>query len=198
MINALFEAGTWLSLLILWWMFHWPYRQYQIDKARHELFTMRDRLFDSAAEGSCIQFEDRAYGMTRTMLNGMLRTIGDRSFPGMLITSQFFARNQRWKTGYARHEEAFARATGALSSEGRELIQQTLNEANEVITDYMIKTSLLGLVTSSAFRLTGRSLIRNTRKRYAAKINYNSHMLGLRGNTKRAGRTARVVSARDG
>lgn len=42
------------------------------DYTRQELFTLRDELFDYAADGH-ISFDDEAYLTTRTMINGVIR-----------------------------------------------------------------------------------------------------------------------------
>jgi hypothetical protein len=50
----------------------WLYRSYRIDRFRHEVFVLRDKLFDAAADG-LISFDHPAYRLLRTLMNGHLR-----------------------------------------------------------------------------------------------------------------------------
>ena len=61
-----------LQLLIIWIFFFWVYTDYRIDLLRYRLFKLRSDLFEHA-ELKKISFDDPAYQLTRTMLNGSLR-----------------------------------------------------------------------------------------------------------------------------
>lgn len=61
-----------LGLSALWAFYFWFYWDYRIDKTRQELFSLRDELFDLAADGR-ISFHHPAYGLLRTTMNGMIR-----------------------------------------------------------------------------------------------------------------------------
>ena len=58
--------AIWAFLVFVCWE---PYRE---DALRHQLFEIRDELFDYATRGE-ISFDSPAYGMMRTLLNGQIR-----------------------------------------------------------------------------------------------------------------------------
>src|SRR5262245_46489095 len=60
------------SLLLLWVGVFWLYRDYALDRFRQRVFALRDEMFDDARKG-VISFDDHAYGMLRTMMNGAIR-----------------------------------------------------------------------------------------------------------------------------
>lgn len=64
--------STLLSLAVACSLFFWGYRRYRVDHFRQQVFELRDRLFDDADAG-LIEFDNRAYGMLRTMMNGYIR-----------------------------------------------------------------------------------------------------------------------------
>lgn len=61
-----------LGILALYLLWHVGWRPYLLDSFRARLFTLRDRLFDLAADGH-ISFSDDLYVDLRKMLNGTLR-----------------------------------------------------------------------------------------------------------------------------
>ena len=63
---GLTALSTTLSLIALWALFHWLYRDYRVDLFRQRMFALRDQLFDIAASGR-IAFDDPAYGKLRGM-----------------------------------------------------------------------------------------------------------------------------------
>lgn len=60
------------ALAILAYLVFWRYREIQIDWLRQDLFKQRDILFDLASNGK-ISFDNPAYGMLRTTINGYIR-----------------------------------------------------------------------------------------------------------------------------
>ena len=131
----------WVSLLLAWWAYCWPYRRYQVDKTRYELFVVRDQLFDAAVQGDLIKFDDPAYGMTRTTLNGMLRMLEDFSFI-QLLALVWRLRDKRWRHMCALYSADVKRALDELSPDGRKLVNDTMAEAGRIFLSYLTKTSL--------------------------------------------------------
>jgi hypothetical protein len=60
------------SIAGLWWLLFWLYRDQRIDRFRQEVFDLRDNLFDLAVAGA-VRFDDPAYGMLRSTMNGFIR-----------------------------------------------------------------------------------------------------------------------------
>lgn len=142
-VHSLDEAVFWLLLAALWWLFYWPYRSYRLDDTRYRLFVIRDRLFDAAADGASIRFEDRAYGMTRTMINGMLRTLEDYGVLRLLYIAWRYSRDRRLQQMCAQYGEDYESAVQQLEPEGRDLVIDAVLRAQRVFLEHVLKTSLL-------------------------------------------------------
>lgn len=80
---AIALAST-LSIFALIALYRWPYRHYRVDRFRDEMFDARAHLFHLAAAGT-LRFDDKAYGILRSILNGFIR------FGGTLDMSSAFA-----------------------------------------------------------------------------------------------------------
>ena len=60
------------SLLSLWFLYSFAYRDYRRDVYRQRLFEVRNALFDMAGKGE-ISFNEPAYQTLRTTINGFIR-----------------------------------------------------------------------------------------------------------------------------
>ena len=150
------EAAFWLLLAVLWWLFYWPYRRYQVDKTRCELFVIRDRLFNAAREGTLMTFDNPAYITTRTTLNGMLRTIEDYSLIRWIVLFRRASHDQEWRNLCARHATEFRRDLESLSPNARKVVERAMNDAQLAFVRYALWTSLLTI----AMYILGRVLRR--------------------------------------
>ena len=156
--HPLYEVAFWLLLAALWWLFHWPYRSYRLDDARYQLFVIRDRLFEAAADGASVRFEDRAYGMTRTTINGMLRNLEDYGVFRLVFIVWRYSRDEQLRAMCTQHEQAFESAVQQLTPEGQRLVGDTVFQANRVLLTYVLHTSLLMLVLYFSYKLLQRVL----------------------------------------
>ena len=50
----------------------WGLRDYRVNRFRHEMFALRDQLFDEAAGGQ-LSFDSPVYGLLRSTINGFIR-----------------------------------------------------------------------------------------------------------------------------
>ncbi len=141
-------APFYLLLGVLLWMFYGPHQRLRLAETRHRLFVLRDRLFDAAALGEDIRFEDRAYAMARTTLNGMLRTLEDQGAVRWLVVLWQVEKYESELAKVSHHERDFHHALGELSSEGRGLVWGTLDEAARILFAHMVSTSLCLLALS--------------------------------------------------
>jgi hypothetical protein len=66
-----------ISLMGIWALLLWLYRDYRVDLFRQRMFTLRDELFDLARSGA-VSFDHPAYGILRSTINGFIR-FGDRA-----------------------------------------------------------------------------------------------------------------------
>jgi len=64
--------STTISLFGIVVLVFWLYREFRIDKFRQQMFALRDEFFDFARDGG-IAFDDPAYGVLRSTMNGYIR-----------------------------------------------------------------------------------------------------------------------------
>lgn len=73
-----------LPLLGLIWLVFWLYPTMRVEWFRDQMLALRDEMFLDAAKGY-LDFDDAAYGMLRSTMNGLIR-FGDRiSFIQLLL-----------------------------------------------------------------------------------------------------------------
>lgn len=83
-----------MGLLAIWVLVFKLVRDYRIDALRDRLFSLRDQLFDYAAEGS-LSFDDPAYFMLRALINSFIRFAHRLSFSRFFLGSLFTSWNWR-------------------------------------------------------------------------------------------------------
>lgn len=126
--------------LVLWVMFFTMHRSYHIARTRQRLFGIRAGLFNSALNGQ-IGFDDPAYRQVRQVLNGMIRFTHNLSF-FRLLAIVFF--NRYVHKGLLGHFNGqLEKALGKLTSEQKELLLNSLDEAHLQIVRHLMSVSLL-------------------------------------------------------
>jgi hypothetical protein len=75
-----------LGLLAIWALFYVSIRSYLLDDLRQALFEIRDDLFDMAAEGGAISFDDPSYKSLRHDLNSLIFFADKISFMRIALT----------------------------------------------------------------------------------------------------------------
>ena len=131
-----------LSLAGLWILYFWFFWKYRIDKTRQELFAIRDELFDYAASGD-ISFDDPAYGLLRTTMNGMVRFTHEIYFLDLvaLFISKYLS------TTPGNFTERFNEEINRIQSiEARKKLKEFHIRMNMVIVEHLIKSSIPLLV----------------------------------------------------
>lgn len=131
-----------IAIAGLLWLFDGPYRAYRLDLLRFVIFQARDNLFTAAADKKLISFDHPAYGMTRQMLNGMIRFAHGlgvwrgiallmlRSWLGDADESSRFWRN-------------YGHAVKSLPIHARKEVIKAIAEANIAVFSYLCHTSLI-------------------------------------------------------
>jgi hypothetical protein len=130
-----------LSLVGLAWLYLWAYRDYRRDFFRARLFAIRAQLFDGAAEGK-IRFDDPAYGLLRSTLNGFLR-FGHRFGPMRLIAMAFFVDPHVFLPDYD-FDRRWRESTNSLSPEQRDWIRSLREQMHKAFFAHLMMTSLFG------------------------------------------------------
>lgn len=128
------------SIIALWWVFFFIHREHRIDITRDRLFQVRDNLFDEAAKGT-LSFDDKAYGIARTTLNGMIRFAHELNLMQVLVSFVMY------RYGFKKHavetyEQQLSGALKELSLEGRHAVLTALAQAHLIILKQLIHTSI--------------------------------------------------------
>lgn len=96
-------VATTLSLVGIYWIAFWLYRDYRVDQFRQSLFAIRDELFDFAADGN-IGFDHAVYRGLRELINRQIR-FGHRIrlMPGIFFTASLDAEERKWLSQRSFH-----------------------------------------------------------------------------------------------
>lgn len=141
------EAATALSTLVslagILFMLN-RLRAVAVDHFRHEIFSLRDDLFDRAAAGA-ISFGHPAYGMLRRTMNGFLRW-GERMRLLDVVLLPAFIRHAD-RVADNRFDARWKRAVADLSASDREWLESYRNRMRRVIIRYLIVGSPVFAVT---------------------------------------------------
>lgn len=130
-----------LVILGLWWLYFIEYRRYRLDKTRQDLFAIRNDLFDKwAAMG--MPFDDGAYGMVRTTLNGMIQFAHRIS---IIRLAAAIAADQQYRSGETarQYEENLSNRLNKLPPNARKAIQDAREQMHYVIASHLIFSSLV-------------------------------------------------------
>ena len=141
MSETLWVVLLWGLLAALWWLFAFEYRRYRINLLRQRLFAVRDQLFQEAAAGK-ISFDSKAYGMTRTTLNGMIRFAHELSIIRLIVMRVVQRKADRDEI-VERYRRARAQAHGELSPEQRALVLNAERQMHLYLLLHLIHTSFL-------------------------------------------------------
>ena len=169
-----FEAAhdafvTWLSVLFIWIMLAWFYRDYRVDKFRQCLFAIRDELFDMGMAGD-VSFRDPAYGLLRTSINGFIRyghRLGFLWYVGAAIDYEMakkegireqFSFEVRWDEGLQRYTPEVRRRLEELRRRVHEQLMQQVLLMSPVLLLALIALALPVMVISAYRQLHRLSL----------------------------------------
>jgi len=150
-IKIVLAAG---SLLVFWWLWAVEYRRFRVLVLKNALFEARDLLFRAAERGT-LSFDDPAYGMTRSLLNGMLRQAEAFSLPhfmGMLLTRAWWSNANVER----RFNERYVRARAQLSDAGRDVVRRAIDVAHVAIVSHVLHISLVCALPLHLFKVSTR------------------------------------------
>ncbi len=135
----------------IWWLYFIEYRTYRIDHTRQRLFAIRDNLFQQAKDG-VVPFDSKAYGLTRTTLNGMIRFTHDLSFLRVLLILFTY----KWVDKGARVEQyqhELAEAIMELPKEARKAILETRFNMHVAFTLHIMRSSIVLMLIFEPLRI---------------------------------------------
>ena len=128
-------------MLVCWWLWAIEYRRYRVLLLKNALFEARDTLFAAAEQGK-LSFDDPAYGMTRTLLNGMLRQAEALSLPhfiGMMLTRAWWSNAEVER----QFNDRFTRSRARLTDAGRLAVRDAIDRSHIAIVSHVLHISFL-------------------------------------------------------
>jgi len=186
-------VSTSVSLMALWVFFFWLYRDYRRDLFRQRLFQLRDELFDLGRSGG-IDFNDPAYGILRSVINGTIR-FGHRL--GFLDVVMFSALT---RTGDLRRratsfEERWSSAVSKLDPAVQKVLRLARGKLHYIVLDQIVFTSSVlmltfvpalawsilrrvhGLVARSVRAVLGDGVVNS----FGTQLDWAAHVMGSNG-----------------
>ncbi|MDQ4044047.1 MAG: hypothetical protein M3173_01160 [Chloroflexota bacterium] len=156
-------ASSAISLLGLWYLWVFLYREYRVDLFRQRMFAVRDQLFADAAAG-IIPFNSPAYGVVRTTMNGFIR-FGDRLTLASLLISWWSYR--KMSKGAVTYDAELGRAFQELTDTQKEYLGRVHDEMNLIVLGQVIARSplLLLFIVPAVVALTARRVGMQTVRR---------------------------------
>ncbi|WP_401742086.1 hypothetical protein [Stenotrophomonas geniculata] len=122
--------------------------------ARHDLFRLRDRLFEIAESGE-LKFDDRAYLGVRALINGYIQYAHRLTFSQMVMTKIVMA----WK-GQKSDGINWTKELSKLPAQARDQVNEVLHEAIVTMLRLMVTRSPLlsaGFICYVAARLSAQA-----------------------------------------
>lgn len=127
------------TFFVAWWWFFVSRSNYLLDLTRQDLFNIRDELFNAAIRGE-INFDNEAYKMMRTTLNGMIRFTEDISIlhlSSIVLAHKYIFKGRRQED----YENRYRIAMRDLPESQKLLITKISTTAHFIIVRYVIKNS---------------------------------------------------------
>jgi hypothetical protein len=130
-----------LLVLLLVWFFLFPYRRYRVSVLRHYLFAARDQLFAAAARGD-LAFDDRAYGIVRTVINGLLMKSDGLSLASFLIM-RLAGATADLRESSEHFDNKLLAARGQLSPAGAAAVENAIAEIHFCVLTHILHISVI-------------------------------------------------------
>ncbi len=130
-----------ISLLLIWLLAFWLWRDYRVDLCRERLFTIRDDLFDMALCGE-LDFDSPSYGILRSTINGTIQFAHRLTlfeFLAFAIASRGTAGNKTAE-GYRNRWE---KSCSELPPDTRQKLEAIRGNAHFQVREQIIMTSAI-------------------------------------------------------
>lgn len=129
------------SLMSLFIIVFWLYRDYRVDAFRQQMFVIRDEFFDASLK-SGISFTSPAYGLTRSTMNGFIR-FGHRMGLLQTVACVLMVRKKIDQLG-GTYSAKLEKAMGDLSKEQQEIIKDYNLRMNMCFMKHIFLSSPIG------------------------------------------------------
>jgi hypothetical protein len=172
-----------ISLVLVWWLWAVEYRRYRVLVLKNFLFEARDTLFHAAEKGT-LSFDDAAYGLTRIVINGMLRQAEAFSLSHfvMMGLTHFW-----WSNAHldAQFFKRFGAARAKLTPEGQEVITEIMDRVHLSIVSHVLHISILFALPLQVVKLwrsrravTSAIMENNPVRRSLVTLDASAHLVG--------------------
>lgn len=134
---------TLISILGLFVIYFFLYRDYRRDLHRERLFALRDRLFLFAASGK-VDFESPAYGLLRMLINSSIRhthTIG--AIESLLL---YFMTRKNPRVAQTQFREKWKVEVDKLPQEAQNQLNEIHHELHYLVFKQMVATSYFAIL----------------------------------------------------
>lgn len=175
---------TSLALTALWIGYHTLYRDLQIERSRHQLFKVRARLFDYAAQGQ-ISFQEPAYVELRRMLNGMIRFTHRLTWFDTLSVALLYNVKKDIRRDVEQSRKQFTYQVARLAPDQQKMLKEIQLEMNRIAALHLLRSSLLlqSVLAMVAFimKVVGAAqLVHRLRELFNRVIDYEAKREGAR------------------
>jgi hypothetical protein len=128
-------------LVALGWVFLFEYRRYRVRVFRYHLFKARDNLFAAARSGA-LSFDDRAYGMARSVINGLILKADALSFTYIAML-RVIGSNRHRKERATAYDTRLQKACAKLSPEGKAAVKEALFKTHVSVISHLFHISVI-------------------------------------------------------
>lgn len=144
MIELMTIFASLASIVLIMWVLFWLYPDYQVDVFRQKMFQLRDELFDEAAQGK-ISFNDPAYGMLRSAMNGHIRFAHQSNIWQALLFSWLTRNDEKFDHPF---DKEFNKNTEKCSAAQKEIYLKYYIRMIIYFCEHLIKSSavLVGMI----------------------------------------------------
>ncbi|MDA3919647.1 MAG: hypothetical protein PF501_03020 [Salinisphaera sp.] len=146
--------------IALWCAFlFWLYPHYRIEEFRQRVFELRQKMFREAAAGR-IDFNDPAYGMLRTTMNGMLGYAHELSVWVLL-----FEATQGPKETGGDYRAAWEKNVSCLEARQQKIIRRLRSEMDFETLRFLIMRSVV--LSTGAALIRALSHVRHLNRKFS-------------------------------
>lgn len=153
------------SLVALWWLVFFAFRDYRVDAFRERLFRLREDLFLFAANGG-IPFEHPAYRILRSTINGMIRYAERISLAWLISLASAFEHPDCRAAERIFHEE-WLEANRTLTLHAKKRLILFRRDLHWALTKHLLTSPFVILISSPFLAL---ALIRVARDHAREKL----------------------------
>lgn len=137
-MNIIYVFIFYFLVGVVFYLFVNVWREYRRDLLRHRLFIIRDKLFIVTEKSISLSFDNKAYGLARTTLNGMIRYADELTLGQIIIDSIILGKNEIIDDSYIHEMET---ALGKLNDLNREIIEDAIDEMHQVVVSHVVATN---------------------------------------------------------